>query len=78
VSEVSPVELAANNGSERRAYLLLDEQGVVSGAVALSAQRQTRVPPQALLVALSRTLSEEPSTQVATTDDVTKRSTIAS
>lgn len=78
VSQVSPVELAANNGTECRAYLLLDEQGVVSGAVALSAPRQTRVPPQALLVALSRALAEEASTEVASVADVTKRSPIAS
>ena len=72
------LELAASNGSERRAYLLLDEEGAVSGAVALAAVRHTRVPPQALLVALGRTLAPEPETAVASIADITRRKPIAS
>ena len=72
------LELATSNGTERRAYLLLDMDGVVSGAVALAAERQTRVPPQALLVALGRSLTVEPDTAGAPIADVTRRKPIAS
>ena len=73
------LELPGSGAAEHRcAFLLLDDEGVVSGAVALSALRQTLPPPQALLVAFGRTLSDEPHTQVGTVMTATKRSPLAS
>ena len=72
------LDLAAQGGAERRAFLLLDDDGEVSGMVALSAQRHTRVPPQALLVAFGRALEGEPQTEVAPVLTATKRSPLAS
>ena len=73
------VELAANRvGDHRRAYLLFDEGGTISGAVAVRAQRPTKVPPNGLLSAFAVVLADEPVTELGSVLPVTKRSIVSS
>jgi hypothetical protein len=79
-SEPRPVEIelehAGEPGADRYcAYLLLDDQGEVAGAAALRSQRHIRVPPTALLIALTRAMAEDPVTQISSAQPVTKRTT---
>jgi hypothetical protein len=78
--EPRPVEielaLGLEPGADRYcAYLLLDDQGEIAGAAALRSQRHIRVPPHALLIALTRALIDEPTTQISSAQPVTKRTT---
>jgi hypothetical protein len=77
-SDAVEVELAANQGADRRrAFLLFDDAGRISGAVAVRSQRLTKVPPSALLTAFAQVLADEPATEVGTMPE-TKRSVIGS